>query len=837
MNNKAKWLNAAAILTGCFVGIPTTTYANQVQAEQGAKINQKQTQDYEANYLGDEVIVTARRRDENLGDTPTALSVVGSAEIDRLGLTNLEDVTVRTPGVQFTSQATLIPGRVGTAIRFRGMDTNQAVPSQQVGTLFLDGVYVATGVQSLNLDSLERVEIIKGPQSATFGRSTFGGAINYVTKTPGFKPKGRLNTVIGEDGLYDVSLTHEGPLFSDDVAYRANIRGFGTDGQYKSIADGGRLGQERSLTGSLTLYAEPTPDVRLKLGGFYGEDRDGQNNGIFLGSAATNFGNGPGLTNCNSDIPSRVGVVPDYFCGNLNEVVDAAGFDWDELVGNNTTLTPALAEIFGADTARGTPKVDHVPRRTSMGLNRNQLRLSGSGEYDLNAEGGILGNSTVSLLAGYNRVAVDYIHDFDHSPAAAWLEQDPAFDEDYTVEVRLSSDQNRRLRYSLGASYLDSLHIEGGSGGVLVFDYLGQLGNATPFGTSTLDNPIIVYSAGPTEETGNTLGVFGYVGIDITDELTLDIEGRFQSDKIGQGDFEATFKNFLPRATLSFSPSDSSTIWSTYSEGNLPGFFNSAIPSLSPSELQDVQDIFGEVGVFNDEEVLKNYELGWRQAVFDGRINFSLVSYYMKWTNQKTRSSAFVTNDDTGLSRVLTLQTNAGNSKLWGAEFEAGFQVTENLSGTLSANYARSEYLEFSCPFANVVVGNVGGRANCAGNSSPKFPKWSGSYSLSWNDTLNDAWDYFSVWDGNYVGKIYNEASNLSYIGETVRMNLRAGVRKENLRLELFVTNLLDNRDLKSAAFTADFATSSLFGFTNNFGLVVAPPEKRQFGVKAVVDF
>ncbi len=346
---------------------------------------------------------------------------------------------------------------------------------------------------------------------------------------------------------------------------------------------------------------------------------------------------------------------------------------------------------------------------------------------------------------------------------------------------------------------------------MLVYDYLAQRGVPTPFGTPTIENPVILYSADPSSETGSTLGIFGYVGYDFSEELTLDFEWRWQRDKIGQGsDFTATFKNFLPRATLSYSPSSDSKIWATYSEGNLPGFFNAAIPGLAPSELEDVRAVFGNVGTFNDEERLKNHELGWRQAILNNNVNFSLVGYYMKWTNQKTRSGVLVTNDTTGISRLVTLQTNAGNSELWGVEFEAGFQLTSELSATLSANYAKSEYTEFSCPFANVLVGNVGGRADCAGKTSPKYPTWSGAFSVNWESKLNADWDYFAVWDGNYSGKTYNEEVNLSYIGNTARMNLRAGVRSDNLRVELFVTNLLDNGDLLSAARTADFATSSM---------------------------
>ena len=430
------------------------------------------------------------------------------------------------------------------------------------------------------------------------------------------------------------------------------------------------------------------------------------------------------------------------------------------------------------------------------------------------------------------------MHDFDHSGVAAWLEQDPQFDEDYTLELRWSSDQDKRLRYSLGVSYLDITHEEGGSGGVLVYDYFLERGVPTPFGTPTLQNPVVVYSSDPVVETGQTLGIFGYLGYDILDNLTLDFEWRWQRDEIGQGEnFSAAFKNFLPRVTLSYNPVESATLWATYSKGNLPGFFNASIPGLVPSELEDVEALLGEVGVFNDEETLKNFEIGWRQEAFDRRINFSLVGYYMEWTNQKTRVGVPVTNDVTNVTRVLTLQTNAGDSELWGLEFEGGWRASDNLSGSVMVNYARAKYTTFTCPFSNFVVGSVSGRAECKGNTPPKFPRWSASYVVNWQDELNADWDYFLVWDGIYTGKAYNEEANFSWIGDTFRTNLRLGVESQTVKLEAFVTNLLNNDDLLAASRIADFTTSNILGFSTNYGLVVTPPEKRRFGLRATVKF
>ena len=152
-------------------------------------------------------------------------------------------------------------------------------------------------------------------------------------------------------------------------------------------------------------------------------------------------------------------------------------------------------------------------------------------------------------------------------------------------------------------------------------------------------------------------------------------------------------------------------------------------------------------------------------------------------------------------------------------------------------NYARAEYTTFTCSFSTFVVGSVSGRAPCEGNTPPKFPRWSASYVVNWEDTLTADWDYYVVWDGNYFGKAYNEEANFSWIGETFRSNLRAGIQSNTVKLEASVTNLFDNDDLLAASRISDFTTSNILGFSTNFGLVVTPPEKRRIGLRATVEF
>ena len=92
--------------------------------------------------------------------------------------------------------------------------------------------------------------------------------------------------------------------------------------------------------------------------------------------------------------------------------------------------------------------------------------------------------------------------------------------------------------------------------------------------------------------------------------------------------------------TLQYQPTDETNVWATYSEGNNPGFFNLDLITRQAADIALVRAQLPGASLFADEESLKNYELGWKQQLMENRINFSVVAYYMEWTNQKTRTAA-----------------------------------------------------------------------------------------------------------------------------------------------------------------------------------------------------
>jgi iron complex outermembrane receptor protein len=793
------------------------------------------------NLAIEEITVTARKRSESLLEIPLAITAFSADELDRSGAISLEDLSFRTAGMHYNKQGGQIPGRFNTAVRFRGMEANQSAASQQLGTVFMDGVYVSNGIAGIDFSSIERVEIIKGPQSATYGRSTFAGAVNYVTKMPGTEYLGTANALWAEDGTFDVSVSHEGPLVEDSLFYRLAVRGAGTGGQYHSNADGGALGKERTDTVTGVLYATPSDNFTAKFRAFYSRDNDGPAAGMYLGSRLSNRGSGTNNagTNCYSQgITSPADTLADYFCGEAPKV------DVDTFINPTTKLSPFSIAAFRAPTTTDPRsgvtrlKIPGVPLVDFVGLKRKQWRFAMILDYEF--DGGGLDGHTLQSVSGYSDMRASWVRDFDLTAAQNFLSQDPQRHEDYTQELRFSSPQDQNFRYSVGVNYFTVDFIQQGNGGTNIWGQDG--GVCSVIAGVCVPGPHTLQGTDFPIESGETIGLFGSLAYDITEDLTLDFEWRYQEDKIAQDDrtttgvdFQDKFTAFLPRVTLSYQPMDETTVWATYSEGNIPGFFNTDLAGLSASEFGFVSAaVGGGLTLFNDEESLENYEIGWKQQMFDSQMYFSLVAYHMDWTNLKTRQGVPIT-DDLGNQRVLNLQFNAGDADMEGFELEGGFAMGENFSGTATIGWANGKYGTLTCGFSPFKPAAT--RSDCSGNIPARYPEWSGSFSTTWQQEFQGDWDYFVRFDGHYFGKAWGEEANFSWHGKFWRFNLRAGFERDDVRLEAFVTNLFNDDSYLAASRWSDFSGARLFDFLFSQGLATTPAEKRKFGMKMVYSF
>ncbi len=202
-----------------------------------------------------EVVVTARKRSESLISVPVAATVFSTAELESPAIVSLTDLTRFTPGVAMNSAT----GRQATSYRpvFRGVTTvRNGVANASAGGTFVDGIYVSGGLLATEMDNIDRVEILRGPQSAQFGRNTYAGAINYVTRAPLAAPAAALKLTGAEHGTQEASGWWSGPLLDDRALLWIGAGHREYDGEWTNSRDGSSIGGEKSDEASAKLLLQ-----------------------------------------------------------------------------------------------------------------------------------------------------------------------------------------------------------------------------------------------------------------------------------------------------------------------------------------------------------------------------------------------------------------------------------------------------------------------------------------------------------------------------------------------------------------------------------------------------
>ncbi len=172
-----------------------------------------QTTSIEAQQSGynvvEEVIVTARKRSESLSETPVAISAFSELAMQQKSIQGMQDIAYLTPGLTFES----FVGANLASPTIRGMTQSRLNNREQNVSTFIDGIYLQSqGNIDVSLLELERVEVIKGPQSALYGRNSFAGAINYITKKPEAIFSATADLTLGSDGRDERSLSLNMPI-------------------------------------------------------------------------------------------------------------------------------------------------------------------------------------------------------------------------------------------------------------------------------------------------------------------------------------------------------------------------------------------------------------------------------------------------------------------------------------------------------------------------------------------------------------------------------------------------------------------------------------------------
>ena len=753
----------------------------------------------------EEIVVTARKRQESLISVPVAVTALSASDLAARGaLDPITDVAAYTPGFAYQNQSVNRNDRGFRTFVMRGMVPGSPTSLRQSVTIFVDGTPVVGGNVE-GVTNIDRVEIVKGPQSAYFGRATFAGAINYVTADPGIDWTSEVGVNRGSYGLSDLTIKTEGALIGDWLTVRASGRSFHTDGGYANREiPGERLGRRNTNSASVTVVAKPTDQLKMKLFANVWEDADGP-------PANSQFNKD--YWNCNAG--AGVAGALNYICGEL-------GATPQETQVQNTVLSPSAIQVLTG--AIGPGYTNFTPSFLSaFGLRRKAYQAHGSVEYRFSNE------MSLSLNAAIDQNKWAFLTDttfrdtrsipnpnFGTVPNVVSYWSRSAYgtnlDDNRTIEARLSSSPSSPLSWMLGVNYFHA--------------QADQLTNAfTPAG---------FIAATPINRNKiDTYGVFGSIGYSITEKLNISAEARSQSDKLFQLtaagtnridnptniSAQKTFHSVTPRLIIQYQPESDMSTYLSYAEGTRPGAFNTVYYTLAP-DIKAQVDAVTPIAAAVPEEKIKMYEVGFKGVFLNNRLRLLSAVYQGDWTNRHI-PSVINTFRNGVLFQQLQLIQPGGAVDLKGLEVEAGLQMSKRLTLEGSFSVSESRIKNTFCSDCKLITGLT----NPVGRQLPSYPKTKASASLSYSQPITSKWNGFARLDYLYTSKIFDTEANVAWTSPTSKANLRIGAMANGYLVELYGTNIFDNKTPTNLARNTDSYTG-----TNAISVSLAEPVT--FGIR-----
>lgn len=604
----------------------------------------------------EEIVVTARRRDESFQDVPVTITAFSEEDIRSAGIERPQDFVSLTPNVTLVETQ-----NQGTSfITVRGI--SQARNSEPSVAVLVDGVLMSNPAQfTQELFDVQQIEVLKGAQGAVYGRNAIGGAMVITTKEPGDEFEGRVRVGYDSGDGAKAQIMGSGPLGdSDTLKYHAALSYYDTDGWIPNTFLNEEADPFKDTSVRFRLMGDPSDRLRWDARAYYSEVETQAL--YFVADLADPF-------NANStSVPVRVNNpgVNDRELSQLSFKID---YDMDFGTFTSISSFDTIEELLTGD------QFDMKPIEESLFYFLGTIGVPGFGDYD-------------------------------------WAQHQFLDVETFSQEFRLTSDPDDRVRWIAGAYFVETDRyistgniMDRGEGAFAVF--------RTPRGDFPVDTSVYTNSAQLTfladEQDNSAWAVFGEIAADLTDRTELSFALRYDEDTRENttltptaflptaGAFEGevrkkTWDELQPRLTLRYQPSDNLTLYGGVSRGFRSGGFNQTGVGADPvAQGIGVTDLF-------EAEVADTIEFGLKSQLANDRVNLN----FSVFDTEAEGSYYFVFLATSSTQNLGSL----GQVDYQGFEFDVATRVGDNFDLFFGYGYTDSEIKEWGAPDGAAAIGN-----------------------------------------------------------------------------------------------------------------------------------
>ncbi|KQZ21990.1 TonB-dependent receptor [Caulobacter sp. Root1472] len=714
----------------------------------------------------EEVVVTARRREERLQDTPVAVTALAGEALESRGVESVDQIAKFAPSIRFDGAAALSGGNYNATVFIRGVGQNDfAIFSDPGVGVYVDGVYYARSIGgTLDAFDVSRIEVLRGPQGTLFGKNTIGGAVIITTDQPKDEFGGKIEGVTGSYDRLDVKGHVDIPL-GEKVAVRLSAARLTRDGYGKRLLTGDDLGDRNATAARAQLRWEASDAVTVSLSADYTRAREhSAPQKLLVIGAVPGFAVGPFMANFNTYVAPGLGITAPNGARTLN----------------TSFLTDSPFTTYGT------------------GPNINDLDLwGGSATVDWN-----LGEISFKSITAVRGLKATFARDGDNTPFTFRETFNHDVQAQYSQEFQLSGlSFGERLTWVTGAYVFQERGTDSGYAKLA----LGLAPGASP-------PPYSPSAAVYTKVTSTTYALFAQGSLSLTDRLSATVGARYNRDEkdyvldhrrirdggvIAQVRPGGSWNSFTPKVGLEFKATPDVLLYASVGKGFKSGGFN-ARPLNDASEVTEYQP-----------ETLLTYEAGAKTAWLDRRLILNVAGYFSDYQDIQ------VTVNQTPRNFVA----NAAAGEVKGVEVELQAKPTANWSFNFGGGYMDAKYTEVGSGLAAGQVLPI-----TLATHFVKAPKWTLNGGVEYGRELPGGGRLTARVDWTRYSTVYNDVANdpdLTQPGYDLFGARLAYASPDRVwQAALFGTNLSDERYMVSGNASSGFGLKEAsFGRPREWGL------------------